>query len=216
MIIAISQFIIICAVCTWYFSHGGDKEGEAKVLRGLKWTFRFHFGSLAFGSAILAIVWFIRTLFEYMRKKLTKTDPTGIVKTLMCICSCCLYCLNRFVKFLTKNAYIQVAIRGTNFCVSAWNAFILVLRNAVKFGIVNTVGTIFIFLGKFLIASLSGALAFVVAAYWPWIYNRITSPIIPALACALIGYVIASIFMSIFSIASNTILQCFLLDLEIA
>ncbi len=216
LIIAVSQFIIITAVCTWYFSHAGDKEGEAKVLKGLKWTFRYHFGSLAFGSAILAIVWLIRTMFEYMRKKLNKADRTGIMKTILCICSCCLYCLNRFVKFLTKNAYIQVALKSSNFCVSAWNAFILVLRNIVKFGFVNTVGTIFIFVGKFLIAGLAGALAFVVAAYWPWITNRITSPIIPAIACALIGYVIASIFMSIFSIASNTILQCFILDTEIA
>ncbi len=76
MIIAISQFIIIVAVCTWYFSHAGDKDGSASVFKGFKWTFRYHFGTLAFGSAILAIVWFIRTIFEYVSKKLTVADPS--------------------------------------------------------------------------------------------------------------------------------------------
>ena len=94
MIIAISQFIIIVAVCTWYFSHAGDKDGSASVFKGFKWTFRYHFGTLAFGSAVLAIVWFIRTIFEYVSKKLTVADPSQVVKVIAWVCSVCLYCFN--------------------------------------------------------------------------------------------------------------------------
>ena len=72
------------------------------------------------------------------------------------------------------------------------------------------------YLGKFLVASLTGALAFVLSAYWPWVRDSITTPIIPCVACAIISYVIASIFMSVFSMASNAIMQCFLYDMEIA
>ena len=36
MIIAVAQFVIIVAVCTWYFSHGADTEGKASVLKGVK------------------------------------------------------------------------------------------------------------------------------------------------------------------------------------
>ena len=168
MIISSAQFIIIVAVCTWYFSHGADVEGKASVFKGFKWLFRYHFGSIAFGSLILAIVWAIRMIFEFMRRKLTAANPSPIVTQIACVLSYCLWCLNRFIKFINKNAYIQIALKSDNFCTAAWNAFILILRNAPKFGFVSVVGTIFMYVGKFFISSLVALLAFVLAAYWPW------------------------------------------------
>lgn len=38
--------------------------------KGVKWMFRYNFGSLAFGSFLLALVWFIIIVFEYLNKKL--------------------------------------------------------------------------------------------------------------------------------------------------
>ena len=59
MILAIGQFIIIVTVCVWYFSHGTDRQGSGGMMKAIWWTFRYHLGSLAFGSLILAIVWAI-------------------------------------------------------------------------------------------------------------------------------------------------------------
>ena len=39
-----------------------------------------------------------------------------------------------------RNAYIQIALMGTNFCVSAKKAFFLILRNAFRFGTVAILG----------------------------------------------------------------------------
>jgi len=39
-------------------------------MKGLWWAFRYNLGSLAFGSMLLAIVWMIRVIFEYLDKKL--------------------------------------------------------------------------------------------------------------------------------------------------
>ena len=36
------------------------------ISTGIEWAFRYHFGSLAFGSLIVAIVWAIRIIFEYV------------------------------------------------------------------------------------------------------------------------------------------------------
>jgi hypothetical protein len=135
---------------------------------------------------------------------------------LLCLFSIYLYYFNACIKFLNKNAYIQVALKSSNFCTAAWNAFILILRNAPKFGFVAYVGTIFMYLGKFFIACSSATVAFILAAYWPWIRGDISSPVIPCITVFIIGYVVGSIFMSVYSIASNTILQCFILDYEIA
>jgi len=40
--------------------------------------------------------------------------------------------LEKFLKFLNKNAYIMIAVHGKNFCTSAKNAFFLLMRNIVR------------------------------------------------------------------------------------
>jgi hypothetical protein len=70
MIISCTQFIIIVCACVWYFTSTSDTRGKASITKGFKWLFRYHFGSLAFGSLLLAIVWFLIIVFEYLNKKL--------------------------------------------------------------------------------------------------------------------------------------------------
>jgi hypothetical protein len=53
------------------------------------------------------------------------------------------------------NAYIYCAIAGTPFCESAVNAFLLMLKNAAKFGFVNSIGGMFMFLAKACISILT-------------------------------------------------------------
>ena len=56
MIQAIGTFVIASACCMWYYSHGPGAQLDLPIFRSYKMAFRFHFGSLAFGSLILAIV----------------------------------------------------------------------------------------------------------------------------------------------------------------
>jgi hypothetical protein len=56
-------------------------------------------------------------------------------------------CFERFIKFLNKNAYIQIALTGKSFCYAAKDAFWLIIRNPGKFGLVATLGGIFILIG---------------------------------------------------------------------
>ncbi|PNI51559.1 SLC44A2 isoform 6, partial [Pan troglodytes] len=53
-------------------------------------------------------------------------------KCLMTCLKCCFWCLEKFIKFLNRNAYIMIAIYGTNFCTSARNAFFLLMRNIIR------------------------------------------------------------------------------------
>jgi len=61
------QFIVASACAIWYFSHTSDTAGSGSVLMGIKWILRYHLGSIAFGSFIIAVVEFIRIIFEYYR-----------------------------------------------------------------------------------------------------------------------------------------------------
>jgi hypothetical protein len=66
-IIGIAQFMISAAAALWYFSSSSDSNGSGSLMRGFYWVFRYHLGSIAFGSFLIALVQFIRIIFEYYR-----------------------------------------------------------------------------------------------------------------------------------------------------
>lgn len=59
--------MIAAACATWYFSYKGDTGGKGSICLGIKWILIYHLGSIAFGSFIIALVQFIRIIFEYYR-----------------------------------------------------------------------------------------------------------------------------------------------------
>ncbi|VDI31412.1 Hypothetical predicted protein [Mytilus galloprovincialis] len=91
----------------------------------------YHLGSLAFGSLIIAIIQIIRVLLEYVDGKL-KGSENPVAKFFVKCMKCCFWCLEKFLRFLNKNAYIMIAAHGKNFCTSAKNAFMLIMRNCVR------------------------------------------------------------------------------------
>jgi len=73
-------------------------------------------------------------------------------QALLTCCQCLLWCYEKFIKFMNKNAYIQTAIFGTAFCASAKAAFGLIMRNASRVGSISYVSTIVLFVGKLFIS----------------------------------------------------------------
>jgi len=52
------------------------------------------------------------------------------------------------LKFVAKQAYIQTAIHGTNFCTGAKDAFFTIARNIFSVGAVSVVSGIALVIGK--------------------------------------------------------------------
>ncbi|GFR78489.1 choline transporter-like protein 2 [Elysia marginata] len=73
----------------------------------------------------------IRIILEYIEYKL-KDSENRVAKFIIKCLQCCFWCLEKFLKFLNKNAYIMIAIHGKNFCFSAKDAFMLIMRNIVR------------------------------------------------------------------------------------
>lgn len=163
---AVGIFVVASACCMWYFSHGPNSELSLPIARSYKMVFRYHFGSLAFGSFILAIVQFLQFLLEMFKKQ---ADNSGINNKCLEYCTncmrCCLACIERIVQFLNKTAYIQIALRGKNFCAAAKDGFELVWSNAMRYAIVSGVGEIIMFMGKLMIAAATTALYYCFITY---------------------------------------------------
>jgi choline transporter-like protein 2/4/5 len=184
------------------------------MARATYWCFRYHLGSIAFGSFVIAVCQMIRAFFEYYRQKmgmLNKELP--VVKVILCATGYLLWCLENCIKYVTKNAYIQVALTNESFCKSAWNAFCLMLKNVDKFGFGNSIGFIFMFFGCLCICAICSGGSYLFLTNYGGL--TITSPIPPCIVIGIMSIAISYLFLSIFSFSSDAILQSFLLDEEL-
>lgn len=178
----------------------------------------FHLGSLAFGSFILAVIWTIKYILMYIAAKMKMVDKSGkncVLRWLISCLLCYVTCFERFIKFLNKNAYIQVALHSTNFCTSAKEAFYLIVRNAGRFLTLGSIGHIFQLLGKGIISIFSTYFGYLIITHASEWKDSIHSPVFPTIVFLLISFLIAEIFMSVYGIACDAILHCFLADEEI-
>lgn len=76
----------------------------------MRTTVIFHLGSIALGSFIIAVIQFIRLLLEYVDKKTRQLQQQNkIAQALMWLVRCLLWCLEKIVAFINRNAYILVA-----------------------------------------------------------------------------------------------------------
>lgn len=93
-----------------------------------------------------------------------------------------------------------------SFCPAAWNGFLLVVKNALRFGVSGSIGCIFMFLGKLFIICATVLITYLMLTKWPEASNAIATPYAPCFVSGVIGYVIGAVFMSVFSFASDTIM----------
>lgn len=137
------------------------------VLKGVKWAMWYHIGSIAMGSFLIAVITFIRIIFEYIiyqyEKVGNKENP--VYKAFKCVARCILWALDKYVKFITKNAYIQIALHNSMFCKAAWDSFCLCIRHVGRFSSAGMIGSIMMILGKGTIMSASAALTFILIKF---------------------------------------------------
>eukprot|EP00401_Gymnodinium_catenatum_P002405 CAMPEP_0117495012 /NCGR_PEP_ID=MMETSP0784-20121206/19913_1 /TAXON_ID=39447 /ORGANISM="" /LENGTH=921 /DNA_ID=CAMNT_0005289921 /DNA_START=152 /DNA_END=2917 /DNA_ORIENTATION=+ len=205
-LIAFGQCIIAGAVGIWFFTTHNEKRGASKL--GAAWwnTIRYHSGSLAFGSFILAIVQFVRYLMMYFERQ-AKAQKNYVGQILLKVGICITWCLEKCIKFLNKNAYIQVALMGTNFCTSAKVAYSLILRNFIRLGVLAGLGYVVQMVGVAFITAMTGVIGYFLLKG----LHSESNPVVPIIVVSISGYVVGRLYMSVFELCVDTSLQCFLI-----
>ena len=135
------------AIAAFYWQR--DDMPRGPIRKAMKRTARYHLGSIALGSFIVAVVQFVRAIMEYVNKKTKKAQDTNpIVKLFMCCIKYCLWYLEKVLKYINRNAYILVAVKGYSYCYSAVEAIKLIILNMMRIAAVNTVGDFLTWLGN--------------------------------------------------------------------
>uniref|UniRef100_A0A672SAI0 Choline transporter-like protein n=1 Tax=Sinocyclocheilus grahami TaxID=75366 RepID=A0A672SAI0_SINGR len=215
---ALGQVTLAGAFASYYWAFKKPDDIPAfPVFNSLGRALRYHTGSLAFGSLILAIVQVIRVILEYLDQKL-KGAQNKCAKFLLSCLKCCFWCLEKFIKFLNRNAYIMVAIYGKNFCTSAKDAFFLLMRNIIRVAVLDKVTDFLLFLGKLLIVGIVGICSFFFFTGKIKIVEDAAPSLnyywVPILTVVFGAYLIAHGFFSVYAMCVDTLFLCFCEDLE--
>lgn len=142
-----SMFVIAAMSAGWYFGrYNGQSVG---FLTALWWAFFYHLGSLAFGSFIIALLWFIQLVLNYMYQKLKEIGQDNFLYK---CAACFVACFERFMRFINKHAYIEIVLRNYSFCPAAAKCVEVLTTNFLRFAVLSGLVELFLFLGTVIIS----------------------------------------------------------------
>ncbi|XP_057661357.1 choline transporter-like protein 1 isoform X2 [Diorhabda carinulata] len=206
-IIGCQHMIIAGAVSIWYFKRDKSSLGTP-VIQSTGNLIRFHLGSVALGSCLIATVQFIRMLMKLLEKFLRNREGK-IVDCLLKCCHCCLYCFEKILKYLTRNAYIEVAIFGLPFCKAGQQAYKLLTANILRVAAINSVGDFVLFLGKVVVVIATVLIGIKILQDKEGLQHMW----VPITLSGLFAYFVSHCFMTVYMVI-DTIFLCFCEDCE--
>nr|XP_057946946.1 choline transporter-like protein 2 isoform X2 [Doryrhamphus excisus] len=217
-VLALGQVTLAGAFSSYYWAFNKPDDIPAyPIMSSLRIALRYHMGSMAFGSLILAVVQFIRFLLEYIEQRLQGAENRFTKFLLKCM-KLCFWCLEKCIRFINRNAYIMVAIYGKNFCSAAKDSFFLLMRNFIRVVVLGGVTDYLLFLGKLLIIGIVGICSFYFFTgkmkYAEYAAPSLNYYWVPILTVVVGSYLISTGFFSVYAMCVDTLFLCFCEDME--
>lgn len=210
---AVAQTTIAGAVATWYWVKEKSNMPHCPVWRSFAWVFRYHLGSMAFGSLIITIIRLWRYFLEYCDHKVKKGKGTSCLRCCICFLRCFACCWEKVYRFIAyysriqifryfnSNAYIMIAIVGKSFCASGRHAIALKLKSPLKTTILAAISSFAMLLTKLFIACTCTLIASIIFYY----SEKLHFWFVPSLFVFVIAWVISGLFTHIYQIAIQVI-----------
>lgn len=185
---------------SWYFLHGTVGVPPNPTLGSFKRATTTSFGSICFGSLIVALLRTLRMIFRSFRQN---SDNIAIV-ILAFIGECIVACLDQLLEYFNQYAYAQIAIYGKSYCRAAKDTWHLVhshgIQAIINDNIIGSVLSMACLASAVVTGVLGGAM----------IYALEDDYYIPVgIICGLIGFVMVMQVLEIVESAVTTIFVCF-------
>jgi hypothetical protein len=210
--IAFTQCALAGAVAFWYFAPNDSKLNPKFVIVGIKNTAIYHSGSVALGSLIVAIIQLVKYYLEYLAEQ-QKKAKNKLMELVFRVLAYVVWCVEKCVKFLNKNAYIQIAILGKKFCWAAKDAFWLIFRNAARIAVCTMIAP---FVRKFGVLFIMVFTTYTGYQLVTTVFkDELSTPYGACFIYLIIGNVVGRLVMNVFGMAVDTSLQCFIADEEL-
>eukprot|EP00928_Gymnodinium_smaydae_P019166 TRINITY_DN17328_c0_g1_i1.p1 TRINITY_DN17328_c0_g1~~TRINITY_DN17328_c0_g1_i1.p1 ORF type:complete len:916 (+),score=168.30 TRINITY_DN17328_c0_g1_i1:48-2750(+) len=218
------QFIVAYAVATWYFTPCAPSNPNlkpvlpARVWRSGLWcAARYHIGSIALGAAVLGVFRLPHLVLQYVASQ--AKGENAVARTVAQSCVCAVWCFEEIVRYVDKNAIIEMILRSRDFFASARAAVRRVAAAPEETASLCGITSAFQALGSVGITAAGAFLGFWFATHLP-MYTHSGSPLyletpaVVAVASGVLSFIIASAFMSLVDMTSDTLFFCWLEDGE--
>jgi len=207
------------AFAEWYFTPWNDDARTSKtvsgnlILRSLWRVTRFHLGTVAFGSLIIAVIKTIRAALAYIEAQ-TKEAENPLTKCLSYMVHCLLGCLECCIDKINKDGFIFTSIYGSPYCASCFAAVDVLMKHVDYAVIIETLSTIVIKVAKFLTA-ISTAAIMILICQQVYEDHELNTYVVVGVIFFLAGYLVAIIIFGVFDTAIESVFICFLTDLSV-
>lgn len=211
-----TKFIYMISAAQFYFTSSAEKMGSSSVLAGMMIAHFKHAGSIALGSLLHTIVFFVRLIVDAIVSAAeSKSGNNGVVVLIGCLLKCCVGCLESLIEYLNTTAYAFMAISGDPYCKSAWNGFLLNLKHLVKFYFADTLASMFVFIGMLTIVGLNAGSCYLIMRYGTKNSEQLNSVWVPLIVIIITTLITAELFIGFFHQAVRATLMCLAVDIEL-
>ncbi|XP_053691029.1 choline transporter-like protein 1 [Sabethes cyaneus] len=197
------------AIAAWYFTRNKHGLNNAEG-RSCSVLIKYHLGSVALGSLILAVTVLIRFIVKLLQKIATQTR-SGYIACIALVCACIFNCIRSIVEMIQRNAYILVALQGLPFFKAGKSAVKLMMADAPNFVSVYAITNIVFLLAKWSVLLSVGSAAVVVLQMKHDLYH----PYVLVAILGLVIYLITHCFMAVYEMTVATIFLCFCKDIQL-
>ena len=209
----LSYFVLSYITVSWYFSIDKYDIGSPFTI-GYCLGLTKHVGSIAFGSLILAVIWSVQAVLAYIQQKMEESGAAdnALIKCFIKIAMCLVECFKRLIKFISKHAFTEIAMRSTNFCGGAATSMGLIVSNMARMGILHGICELCISFGTIAITALTVLIGYLLLRYVEYFDNQVTQLASPLVIVFIIGYTVSQLFGHVFDVCSDAMIHCYLTE----
>ena len=197
--------VVAGVVGTWWFAPDEASSCcSAGVCDSMKRALTTSFGSICFGSLIVAIIQALRALANSAR---ANDDGNAI---LVCIAECILQCLESIVEYFNKWAFIYVGLYGYPYLEAGKNVFTLFKNRGWEAIIADDLVSNTLFFVSVVVGGLAGAVGLILSKTTDWFESAASNGQAASFTLGfIIGLVLTSIAMSAIASGVNAVIVLF-------
>jgi len=223
-IVYFTYLVVAVAIAHWYFTRRdpntgikprGSADGQLTnfpMAYSMKLVIRYHLGTIAFSSLIIAVVEFVRDIILYFEKTCKKCSNNILQRCVFCFINCCMSCVKCCLDKISKNALVWTAIWGDAFVPASCSSFQLIWDNLARVAALNFVTAFLLFIGRVIVALLTTGFCGLILQHNSFFRENLTSAVMPLVVIFILSFAVATVFMIVFEATIDTIFLCFIID----
>jgi hypothetical protein len=183
------------------------KKGNCMRLFTSIWrTIRYHLGTVAFASALIAAVKTIEAILLYVKKQIGDDTSNPFAKIILKITIAVVHCIKCILDRCNKNTLVVTAVCGSPFCAGCGKALSLFFNNMALMSLGTGMVMLMCLLSNICIALLSAGTAGYI--FLGDSATDLNSSFMPLMSSFVLSFFVAKIVLGAWDCAATTILVC--------